>query len=79
MVPSTPVCFRTGIDATLRPEGLFFFGPEGSDAGLSYAQARAFMNFGTVQIDAAGRLTAAISDVNGTIKYQNTLTPATQH
>lgn len=67
------------FDITLGTESLFFFGPDGSDAGLSYTQARSFMNFGTVQVDATGRLTAAIRDVNGTIKYQTTLAPVTQH
>jgi alkaline phosphatase D len=62
-------------DATLGTESLFFYGPEGGDAGFTFAQAKPFMNFGTIHVDEAGRLTTAIRATDGHVVYEQTLTP----
>lgn len=62
-------------DTTLGTESLFFFGPASSSDVTSYTIARQWMNFGTLAIDAHGRLQAAIRDINGAAVYDLTLDP----
>lgn len=57
------------LDPTLNPQSLFVFGPEHGDDVTTWEQAKAWFNFGSLQIDAYGRLTAQIKDVNGQSVY----------
>ncbi|MGH9658221.1 MAG: alkaline phosphatase D family protein [Bryobacteraceae bacterium] len=63
------------LSTTLAPERLFFFGPEKGDRGLSWEQAKPWMNFGVIRIDGAGNLTATVRDVDGKVRYELTLPP----
>ncbi len=63
------------FDASLGTESLFFYGPASADAVTDYAQARQWMNFGNVRIDADGRLSVSVIDVDGNPVYTTTLTP----
>lgn len=56
------------FDTTLGAESLFFYGPEA--AVTRYQDARRWMNFGTIQIDTQGLLTAAVRDVDGKVLYE---------
>lgn len=60
-------------DATLGTESLSFYGPAGGDAGMTFAQAKPYMNFGTIQVDEAGNLTAVIRAADGEAVYEQML------
>ena len=62
-------------DTTLGTESLFFYGPEGGDSGLSYQQAKEYMNYGVGSIDKFGNFTLQVRDVKGTVKFEQTLFP----
>lgn len=63
------------LDPTLNPESLFVFGPDHGDDVTTWEQAKAWFNYGSLQIDADGRLTAQIKDVNGDSVYALEITP----
>ncbi len=63
------------FDDTLGAESLFFYGPESFDAVTSYEEARPWMNFGFAEVDEQGVLTVSVRDVDGNIKYSQTLMP----
>ncbi len=63
------------FDTTFNTESLFFYGPPGGDSGLSYEQAKPWMNFGVAEVDEAGNLQVSIRDVSGTVVYETTLQP----
>jgi alkaline phosphatase D len=59
------------VDQTLRPEVLAFFG----QTATSWEEAKRFFNFGTLQVERDGRLTAAIVNTAGATQFSLTLTP----
>ncbi len=61
-------------DQTLGAERLFFYGPESSSV-QDYAAARQWMNFGNIRIGRDGTLEAAVYDVDGHRRFQQTLYP----
>jgi alkaline phosphatase D len=63
------------VDPTLNPEVLHFYGPPTADAVTSWAEAKRWLNFGTLEVDAAGRLTAGIVDTAGEQVFELSLTP----
>lgn len=63
------------FDTSLGTESLFFYGPESSTAVSSYTQARPWMNFGAASIDADGKLSLSVIDVDGNPVYTSTLIP----
>jgi alkaline phosphatase D len=63
------------VDPTLNPEVLRFYGPPTADAVTSWAEAKRWLNFGTLEVDAAGRLTAGIVDTAGEQVFELSLTP----
>jgi alkaline phosphatase D len=63
------------LDETLRPERLFFHGPQSPSALRSYAQARRFFNFGRVAVDEAGELLLEVRDVAGRTLFARRLAP----
>jgi alkaline phosphatase D len=66
---------RTELDGSLSPERLFLFGPERSGAAsLPWQEAKTWLNFGVVRVDAAGALTAEVWDVNGRRVWERVLT-----
>lgn len=64
------------FDTTLGTESLFFYGPASSGAVTGYAEARTWMNYGAISIDADGRLTLSVIDVDGNPVYTRQLNPA---
>ncbi|MBU1192267.1 MAG: alkaline phosphatase D family protein [Gammaproteobacteria bacterium] len=63
------------FDTSLGTEQLFFFGPASPDTVGDYRQARRWMNFGAVSIDANGELYVSVIDVDGTPVYKLHLSP----
>jgi alkaline phosphatase D len=61
------------VDPTLNPEVLTFFGP--SPAPTSWEEAKRWLNFGTLELDRHGTLTAGIVNTAGERKFSLTLTP----
>jgi alkaline phosphatase D len=61
------------VDPTLNPEVLTFFGP--SPAPTSWEEAKKWLNFGTLELDRHGTLTARIVNTAGERKFSLTLTP----
>ncbi|MEM9068329.1 MAG: alkaline phosphatase D family protein [Myxococcota bacterium] len=59
------------FDQTLNPERLFFHGP--TDDLRSWQDARWWMNFGVVHVDAEGRLTYQVRDIDGEVLFENDL------
>jgi alkaline phosphatase D len=59
------------FDPTLNPEVLAFFGPPTPEAVTGWEQAKGWFNFGTLEIDGGGNLTAGI--VNTAAQTQFTL------
>jgi alkaline phosphatase D len=61
------------LDPTLRPERLFFFGPDEPPAG--FEEALAWFNFGTLEIAGDGRLKLAVRGVDGGERFALELEP----
>jgi hypothetical protein len=54
---------------------LSFVGPVTPEAVTSWQEAKRWFNFGTLEVDRAGRLTAKIVDTAGETRFTVTLTP----
>jgi alkaline phosphatase D len=63
------------FDPTLNPEVLAFFGPATPEAVTSWQEAKRWLNFGTLELDRDGRLTAEIVNTAGETQFSVTLTP----
>lgn len=63
------------FDTTLGTESLFFFGPESSQSVDSWATAKKWFNYGTIEIDQNGKLLTKVKDTVGDVKYSLSLTP----
>ena len=63
------------FDPTLNPQVLTFFGPVTAEAVTSWAQAKHWFNFGRLELDRDGQLTAAIVNTAGQTQFSFTLTP----
>ena len=63
------------FDETLHPERLFFFGPATAEAVTSWAEAKRWFNFGTLEVATDGTLTAAIVDTAGHVQFSLELAP----
>jgi alkaline phosphatase D len=63
------------FDETLRPERLFFFGPDTPEAVGSWAEAKRWFNFGTLEVAEDGALRAAIVDTAGDVQFSLELAP----
>jgi alkaline phosphatase D len=63
------------FDATLNPEVLTFFGPPTPEAVTTWEEAKRWFNFGTLEVDRSGRLTAAIVNTAGERVFSLTLAP----
>jgi hypothetical protein len=63
------------FDASLNPEVLAFYGPDTPEAVTSWDEAKAWFNFGTLEIDADGTLTAGIVNTAGTTVFELELEP----
>jgi alkaline phosphatase D len=63
------------FDETLEPEPLFFFGPDTPEAVTSWAEAKRWFNFGTLEVAVDGTLTAGIVDTAGRTQFALELTP----
>lgn len=60
------------LDETLRPERLFFHGPESMDAVQSYDEALSWLNFGEVEVEADGTLHVRVIDGLGAMRFEHT-------
>jgi alkaline phosphatase D len=63
------------FDTTLNPEVLTFFGPPTPEAVTTWDEAKQWFNFGTLEVDRNGRLTAAIVNTAGQTRFSLTLVP----
>jgi alkaline phosphatase D len=63
------------FDTTLNPEVLTFFGPPTPEAVTTWEEAKRWFNFGTLEVDRSGRLTAAIVNTAGQRQFSLALTP----
>jgi alkaline phosphatase D len=63
------------FDTTLNPEVLTFFGPPTAESVTTWAQAKEWFNFGTLELDEDGTLTAAIVNTAGQTQFSLTLAP----
>jgi alkaline phosphatase D len=63
------------FDMSLNPQALTFFGPPTAEAVTTWAQAKQWFNFGTLELDDDGRLTAAIVNTAGQRQFSLTLSP----
>jgi alkaline phosphatase D len=63
------------VDQTLNPEVLTFYGPATANDVITWADAKRWFNFGTLEVDAAGRLSAGIVNTAGAAVYELTLAP----
>jgi hypothetical protein len=59
------------VDQTLNPEVLTFFG----EFVTSWEQAKRFFNFGTIEVERDGELTAEIVNTEGETQFSVTLMP----
>jgi alkaline phosphatase D len=57
------------VDATLHPEVLFFHGPGSPAEVTSWDQAKRWFNFGTLEVEADGDLTAEVIDTAGEPRF----------
>jgi alkaline phosphatase D len=64
------------FDTTLSPERLFFFGPATPEAVTSWAEAKRWFNFGTLEVTEDGTLTAGIVDTAGETEFSLELEPS---
>jgi alkaline phosphatase D len=63
------------FDPTLNPEVLTFFGPPTAEAVTTWDEAKRWFNFGTLEFDRDGELTAEIVNTAGQTQFSLTLTP----
>jgi alkaline phosphatase D len=63
------------FDTTLNPEVLTFFGPPTAESVTTWTQAKEWFNFGTLELDEDGTLTAAIVNTAGQRQFTLTLAP----
>jgi alkaline phosphatase D len=63
------------FDTTLNPEMLTFFGPPTAESVTTWTQAKQWFNFGTLEVDRSGGLTAAIVNTAGQQQFSLTLAP----
>ena len=63
------------FDPTLNQEVLTFFGPPTPEAVTSWEEAKRWLNFGTLEFDRDGELTAEIVNTAGQTQFSITLTP----
>jgi alkaline phosphatase D len=63
------------VDPTLNPEVLFFHGPASPSDVTSWDEAKRWFNFGTLEIEAGGDLTAEVVDTAGEPQFSVTLEP----
>ena len=63
------------VDPTLSPEVLTFYGPATPEAVTSWSEAKRWFNFGTLEVDAAGELTAGIVNTAGERVFSLALGP----
>jgi hypothetical protein len=59
----------------LNPEVLTFSGPPTPESVTSWAQAKQWFNFGRLELDRDGELTAAIVNTAGQTKFSVSLAP----
>lgn len=62
-------------DTTLNPERLFFFGADSADAVTTWPQAKSWFNYGAMRVDADGRMSASLRNVDGASVYEVTVEP----
>jgi alkaline phosphatase D len=65
------------LDDSLRPEVLFFHGPESPDAVDDFEEALRWFNFGELEVDEGGKLTLRVLGVDGEELYALGLEPRT--
>jgi alkaline phosphatase D len=63
------------VDPMLNPEVLFFHGPPTPADVTSWEEAKRWFNFGTLEVGAAGDLTAQVIDTAGDPQFSLTLEP----
>jgi alkaline phosphatase D len=63
------------VDPTLNPEVLFFHGPASPADVTSWHEGKRWFNFGTLEIEAGGDLTAEVVDTAGEPEFSVTLEP----
>jgi alkaline phosphatase D len=63
------------VDPSLNPETLAFYGPDTAESVTTWDQAKAWFNFGTLEVDADGTLTAAIVNTAGSAVFEISLEP----
>jgi alkaline phosphatase D len=63
------------VDPTFNPEVLTFFGPATAEAVTTWEEAKRWLNFGTLEFDRDGRLTATIVNTAGRAQFSLILTP----
>jgi alkaline phosphatase D len=63
------------LDPTLNPKRLFYHGPEPAQAPESFEEALNWFNFGTLEVNAVGRLAIAVRGVDGSALYELVLDP----
>ena len=63
------------FDTSLGAEALFLHGVESYSEVTDFAEARRWFNFGELEVDASGRLTARIIDGLGQVIWETTLSP----
>lgn len=59
------------LDPTLKPERLFFFGPESADAVTTFSQAKHWMTAGVVEISDAGSLSIQFVNAEGQTAWKS--------
>jgi alkaline phosphatase D len=63
------------FDTTLNPEVLTFYAPATAEAVTTWQEAKRWLNFGTLELDEDGALTAEIVNSAGQSQFSLTLTP----
>jgi hypothetical protein len=63
------------LDPSLRPEALFFHGPESPDAVGDFEEALRWFNSGELEVDEAGRLTLRVLGADGGELFAEVLDP----
>lgn len=63
------------FDDTLNPEQLFFFGANSNKDVTTWEQAKSWFNYGAMEIDENGRMTASINDIDGKALYEISVDP----
>lgn len=64
------------FDRSLGTESLFFYGPESANAVTSWQEAKKWFNYGLIDIDESGKLTASLRKTDGEEVYRLTLSPS---